>query len=179
MTATAIGTSAPSFSLQEPATGRTVSLADYSNKPAMVVVFTCNHCPYAQAWEERLLQIGRDYQDRAGMVLVNANDPEKYPNDGPEAMAQRARENNFSVPYLHDADQSVARAYGAERTPEVFVFDKDRRLVYHGTVDDNYEEPAQVTTSYVRDALDAVLAGRSVSQPETEVRGCTIKWKAA
>ena len=178
MPALALGTVAAPFALTEPATGKTVRLDDYAGLPAMVVVFTCNHCPYAQAWEERLLQIGRDYAGRAGMVLINANDPEKYPADSPAAMAQRARDHHFSVPYLHDADQSVARAYGAERTPEVFVFDAERRLVYHGAVDDNYEEPSAVTAHYLRDALDAVLAGRPVPQPETQVRGCTIKWKA-
>jgi peroxiredoxin len=177
MSAPAIGATAAPFALSEPATGKTVSLADYANLPAMVVVFTCNHCPYAQAWEERLLQVGRDYAGRAGMVLINANDPEKYPADNPEAMAARAREHNFSVPYLHDADQSAARTYGAERTPEVFVFDGARRLVYHGAPDDNYEEPGQVTANYLRDALDAVLAGRPAPVAETPARGCTIKWK--
>jgi peroxiredoxin len=177
MTALTLGTTAAPFSLSEPATGRTVSQADFAGLPTMVVVFTCNHCPYAQAWEERLLQVGRDYAGRAGMVLINANDAEKYPADSPAAMAERAREHNFSVPYLHDADQSVARAYGAQRTPEVFVFDAGRRLVYHGAPDDNYEEPAQVTAAYLRDALDAVLAGRPVPVAETAPRGCTIKWK--
>jgi len=178
MSAVALGTTATSFALTEPATGRTVRLEDYAGLPALVVVFTCNHCPYAQAWEERLLQVGRDYAGRAGMVMLNANDPVKYPADSPEAMATRAREHQFSVPYLHDADQSVARAYSAERTPEVFVFDADRRLAYHGAVDDNYDEAAQVTSHYLREALDAVLAGQPVARPETQARGCTIKWKA-
>ena len=177
MPALALGTPTVDFALSEPATGRTVALGDYAARPAMVVVFTCNHCPYAQAWEERLLQIGRDYADHAGMVLISSNDADKYPADSPTAMAARAREHNYSVPYLHDADQSVARAYGAERTPEVFLFDRERTLVYHGTVDDNYEDPDEVTTHYLRDALDAVLAGRPVPAPETKVSGCTIKWK--
>jgi peroxiredoxin len=177
MSAVTLGATAAPFALTEPATGKTVARDDFAALPALVVVFTCNHCPYAQAWEERLNAIGRDYAGRAGMVLINANDAEKYPADGPAAMAARAREHDFSVPYLHDADQTVARAYGAERTPEVFVYDGERRLAYHGTVDDNYEEPAQVTEHYARAALDAVLAGRPVARPETQVRGCTIKWK--
>jgi peroxiredoxin len=177
MTALTIQQTAPDFALTEPATGSTVRSDDFAGREAMVIVFTCNHCPYAQAWEERLLQIGRDYADRVGMVLINANDPVKYPADSPEAMAERARAKDFSVPYLHDADQSVARAFGAERTPEVFVFDRERRLVYHGTVDDNYEEASAVTTPYVRQALDAVLEGRPVPTPETKPVGCTIKWK--
>ena len=178
MPALALDAPAVDFALTDSATGTTVSARDYADLPALVVVFTCNHCPYAQAWEERLLQIGRDYADRAGMVLISSNDADKYPADSPEAMAARVRERTYSVPYLFDADQSVARAYGAERTPEVFVFDAARRLVYHGTVDDNYEEPAAVTAHYLRDALDAVLAGRPVPVPETTVRGCTIKWRA-
>lgn len=173
----ALGAPAADFALAEPATGRSVSLTDYAGRPALVVVFTCNHCPYAQAWEERLLGIGRDYAGRAGMVLINANDAERYPADSPAAMAQRARERDFSAPYLHDADQAVARAYGAERTPEVFLFDADRRLVYHGTIDDNYEDPDAVKVHYLRDALDAVLAGRPVPAAETKVSGCTIKWR--
>lgn len=179
MSALTIGTTAAPFRLTAPATGDTVSLDDYAGLPAMVIVFTCNHCPYAQAWEERLNQIGHDYAGRAGMVLINANDSVKHPADSPEAMAARAREHNFSVPYLHDADQSVARAYGAARTPEVFAFDGERRLVYHGAPDDNYEEASAVTSAYLRDALDAVLAGRPVAIPETPARGCTIKWQAA
>jgi peroxiredoxin len=173
-----LGTTAAPFALTEPATGKTVSLDDFAGLPAMVVVFTCNHCPYAQAWEERLLQVGRDYAGRAGMVLINANDADKYPADGPAAMAERARDHNFSVPYLHDADQSVARAYGAQRTPEVYVFDAERRLVYHGAPDDNYEEASQVTAAYLRDALEATLTGQEIAVPETPARGCTIKWKA-
>jgi hypothetical protein len=112
------------------------------------------------------------------MLKNKDNDAARFPADNPEAMAERARAHDFSVPYLHDADQSVARAYGAQRTPEVFVYDAARRLAYHGTVDDNYEEPDDVTVSYVRDALDAVLAGQPAPLAETPVRGCTIKWKA-
>src|SRR5262245_58037189 len=177
MSTLTLGTTATPFALTDAATGQTVSLAEFGNLPAMVVVFTCNHCPYAQAWEERLLQLGRVYAGRAGMVMINANDAEKYPADSPAAMAERARDHQFSVPYLHDADQSVARAYGAERTPEAFVFDGGRQLVYHGTIDDNYEEPTQVTAHYLRDAIDAVLSEQPVPLAETAPRGCTIKWK--
>jgi peroxiredoxin len=169
---------APDFALVAPATGQTHRLADVADRSALVVVFTCNHCPYAQAWEERLLAIGRDYADRIAMLLINANDGDKYPADGPAAMAERVKSKDYSVPYLHDASQTVARAYGASRTPEAFVYDAARRLVYHGTVDDNYEEADRVGTAYLRDAIEAVLANRPVPQSETKVLGCTIKWRA-
>lgn len=154
-----------------------VSLRDYADRDAVVVLFTCNHCPYAQAWEDRLIQIARDYEDQGvGFVAISANDEEKYPADSPEAMRQRATEKNFPFPYLFDASQDVARAYGAERTPEVFVFDREGHLRYHGAPDDNYEE-AQMTTPYLRNALDAILADREVPVTETPPVGCTIKWK--
>lgn len=179
MSAPILGSPAAEFNLLEPATGRRVGLADLRDREALVVVFTCNHCPYAQAWEERLNAIGRDFAGRIGMVLINSNDGERYPEDAPGAMAERARAHAFSVPYLHDVDQSVARAYGARRTPEAFLFDAKRRLVYHGTIDDNYEEAAEVRQAYLREALEAVLAGRPVGNPETNVVGCTIKWRAS
>jgi peroxiredoxin len=143
----------------------------------VVVLFTCNHCPYAQAWEDRLIRVARDYDDKGvGFVAISSNAPEQYPADSPEAMRQRADEKNFPFPYLFDGSQVVARAYGAERTPEVFVFDKEGQLRYHGAPDDNYEQ-AQMTTPYLRNALDAILAGDKVPVAETPPVGCTIKWK--
>jgi peroxiredoxin len=154
-----------------------VSLPDYGDHEAVVVIFTCNHCPYAQAWEDRLLQTARDFQDRGvAFVAISANDAEKYPADSPTAMRQRANEKDYPFPYLFDESQDVARAYGAERTPEVFVFDRQGKLRYHGAPDDNYEE-AQMTTPYLRNALDAVLAGLEVPVSQTPPVGCTIKWK--
>lgn len=154
-----------------------VSLQDYTDRDAVVVLFTCNHCPYAQAWEDRLIQIAHDYNDQGvGFVAISSNDPEQYPADSPDAMRQRADEKNFPFPYLFDASQDVARAYGAERTPEVFVFDKEGQLRYHGAPDDSYEE-AQMTTPYLRNALDALLAAEEVPVTETPPVGCTIKWK--
>jgi peroxiredoxin len=145
---------------------------------ALIVVFTCNHCPYAQAWEGRLIQIVHDYDPQdVHMLAINANDAVRYPADSFEKMAQRAIEKRYVFPYLHDESQEVARAYGAERTPELFIFDAAGKLRYHGAPDDNYEDEGAVKQQYAREALDAILAGKQVAIPETRPVGCTIKWK--
>ncbi len=156
------------------------ALADYAeDKQAVALIFTCNHCPYARAWEDRIVRIQADYADRGAQVIaINPNDPQKYPADSFTKMKERAQEKGFNFPYLHDESQEVARAYGAERTPEVFLFGKDGTLLYHGTVDDNYEDPKAVRHHYLRDALDVALANEE--QPpvaETRPIGCTIKWR--
>ena len=176
MPALTLGSDMPNFTLEEPATGKSVASKSLEPQSPMVVVFTQNHCPHAQAWEERLLQIARDHEGRSGMVFISASDPEQHPINGPKGIAERARERNYPVPYLFDADQSVAHAFGAVRTPDIFVFDRGR-LAYHGTVDDNQEEPDQVTVNYVRAALDALLSGGEVAVPETPLIGCGIKWR--
>ena len=154
------------------------ALEDYADKEAVAVVFTCNHCPYARAWEDRLIGIQSDYTARGvQLVAINANDAEKYPNDSFSKMKERSEEKGFTFPYLYDESQEVARAYGAERTPEIFLFDKDGSLRYHGTVDDNYEDPASVKAYYLKEALEAVLADHEPSTTETTPVGCTIKWK--
>jgi len=155
------------------------ALADYAeDKEAVAVIFTCNHCPYARAWEDRIVQIQVDYGGRGVQVIaISANDPEKYPADSFPRMQERAQEKGFNFPYLYDESQEVARAYGAERTPEVFLFGKDRTLLYHGTVDDNYEDPEAVKNHYLRDALDRALADEQPPVAETRPIGCTIKWR--
>jgi peroxiredoxin len=155
------------------------ALADYSDKEAIAVVFTCNHCPYARAWEDRLIDIQADYADRGvQLIAISANDAKKYPADSFPRMKERSEEKGFNFPYLYDESQEVARAYGAERTPEIFLFDKGGgTLRYHGTVDDNYDDPAAVRNHYFRDALKAVLEGRHPLTAETVPVGCTIKWK--
>lgn len=158
--------------------GETHKLADYEEKEAVAVIFTCNHCPYARAWEDRIVSIQDDYGSSGLQVIaINANDAEKYPDDGFPQMKQRAKEKGFNFPYLHDESQEVARAYGAERTPEVFLFDAARKLAYHGAVDDNYDDPDAVRDAYLRDAIEAVLSGERPSTPHTSPVGCTIKWK--
>ncbi len=173
----AIGASPVDFTLPG-VDGADHSLKQYAEKDVLVVVFTCNHCPYALAWEPRLLQVQTDYADKGvQLVAISANNADKYPADSFPAMKEHATENNWNFPYLYDESQETARAYGAERTPEVFVFDNERTLRYHGKVDDNYEEPEAVQETYLRDALDAVLAGNAPAVTETEPVGCTIKWK--
>jgi peroxiredoxin len=158
--------------------GKKYLLTDYEDRAAVVVVFTCNHCPYARAWEDRLIQLQSEYGDRGVQLLgINANDANKYPDDSFPKMQERAEEKGFNFPYLHDELQEVAREYGAQRTPEVFLFDGEGRLRYHGTVDDNYEDSDAVKEAYLREAIEAVLEGREPATPRTEPVGCTIKWK--
>jgi peroxiredoxin len=146
---------------------------------ALVVVFTCNHCPYAQAWEGRINAVAGDFAARGvKLVAINANDVAKVPGDSFEAMAERVKDHSLVYPYLRDHSQAVARAYGAERTPEVFVFDSSATLRYHGAPDDNYEDEAAVTQPYLRQALDAILDAGSIQNSETAPVGCTIKWVA-
>ena len=172
-----IGASAIPFELPG-VDGRRHSLDHFADKEAVVVVFTCNHCPYAQAWEDRLIQLQRDYMDRGvAFVAINANDPVKYPGDNFEAMQERARSREYPFPYLQDLPQTTARAYGATRTPDVFVFDRQRKLVYHGAPDDNSDVDL-VQQHYLRDALEAALAGRLAPISETPPVGCTIKWSS-
>ena len=146
-------------------------------RPA-VVVFTCNHCPYALAWHDRLLETARDYGDRADFTFVSSNDASRYPRDSFEAMERRvAGDGGWPAPYLYDETQDVAREYGARVTPDVFVFDASGRLAYRGAPDADYGETEQHAV-WVRGALDAVLAGRRPDPAETEPVGCSIKWKA-
>jgi AhpC/TSA family protein len=139
---------------------------------------SCNHCPYVKAWEDGMVQIQADYGPKGAQLLViNTNDAQAFPADSFPKMQERAKEKKFNFPYLHDATQEVARAYGAERTPEVFVFDKHGVLRYHGAIDDNYDNPSAVKEVYLRSALDAVLAGQTPKIAQTQPAGCTMKWK--
>ena len=156
----------------------TYSPESFRDKIALAVIFSCVHCPYVKAWEDRLIDLGKQYQSTGlDMVLICSNDAVKYPADNFENMTGHAREKQYPFPFLHDERQEVARAYGAERTPEVFLFDYERKLVYHGAPDDNYEDPGAVKQEYLRDAIEAVLEGEPVPTPQTPPVGCTIKWK--
>jgi peroxiredoxin len=171
----AIGDSVADFELPDT-DGRPHSLADAA--PATVVFFTCNHCPYALAWHDRLLEVAREYASRGVRFLaVNPNDASRYPGDSYEAMQQRVAEEDWPLPYLHDADQDVARAFGARTTPDVFLVDSERRLRYRGAPDADYSDPAQ-RAAWLREALDDLLAGREVRRPQTEPVGCSVKWRA-
>lgn len=172
----AIGTQGPDFDLPG-VDGTRYSLKSFANRTLVVVMFTCNHCPYVQAYEERLVAIQRDYAGRGvALVAINANETEHYPEDRFDKMVERAKARGFNFPYLRDEDQSAANAYGAHYTPEVFVLDRERRLRYTGRIDDNWQSPGGVREQTLRGALDALLEGRSVAKPETHAMGCTIKW---
>ncbi len=167
---------APSFRLPG-VDGAEHSLEDYGDAEVLVLVQSCNHCPYVQAWEGRMKAIQRDYAGRGvRLVAVNSNDTNRRPEDSFEEMERRAQQQGFNFDYLWDEDQSVLRALGSERTPEVFVFDRDRKLAYHGAIDDNRDETA-VRQQYLRDALDAVLEGREPPVGETPPVGCSVKWR--
>lgn len=158
--------------------GREISIAEIAGAKGTLVVFTCNHCPFAKAWESRIVALGNDYGKRGiGVVAINSNDPKVAADDGFEPMQQRAKEKGYEFPYAVDSTSDVARAFGATRTPEAFVFDASGKLVYHGAVDDNSEDPAAVQAHFLRDALEALLAGKPVSNAETKALGCSIKFR--
>jgi len=172
MAALRLGDPAPDFDLPG-VDGTRHALSDYEGKP-VAVVFSCCHCPYVVAWEDRLNATARDYGDRAGLVAVNSN--AGYLGDSLEDMARRSEEKGFVFPFLYDETQEVAAAYGAARTPEVFVFDADHRLVYQGAPDSSHANP-DAAEPYLRPALDAALAGTQPEVQETPPVGCTIKWR--
>ena len=157
---------------------QTLSPEDFTSAKALAVIFWCNHCPYVRAWEDRVIGLQREYAGRGVQILlVNSNDAQKYPGDSFEQMQLRARERDYPFPYLVDDTQDVARQYGASRTPEIFLFDQARALRYHGAPDDNVDDPKAVVHRYLRDAIEAVLAGTTPTPSETPPKGCTIKWR--
>ena len=173
--AISIGDQAPDFDLKG-VDGNNRSLKSFADSKILVVMFTCNHCPYVQAYEDRLICIQRDYAARSvSLVAINANDETKYPEDNYEKMIERSREIGYNFPYLRDIDQKITSTYGAEVTPEVFAFDQDRRLQYHGRVDDS-RYPDEVKTSDLRNAIDALLEGSVPPATETQAFGCSVKW---
>jgi len=172
-----IGSPAPPFSLPG-VDGNAWSLDSFADAQLLVVVFTCNHCPYAIASEDRLLEIQSDYEDRGvRLVAISSNDAEKYPDDSFALMKERAADKAFTFPYLYDESQEVARAYDAACTPDVFVFDRNRKLIYNGRIDDNWQHPDQVDRQDLRAVLDAALEGRAVDFEHVPSMGCSIKWK--
>jgi hypothetical protein len=172
----AIGDVAPPLELPDTQ-GTQYTLPLPGEAPATVVVWTCNHCPYALAWHERLMAVAREFAERGVQFLAaNSNDAERYPADSPEAMRGRVEAGEFACPYLYDATQDVARTWGARTTPDVFVLDSELRLRYRGAPDADYHDPSQ-NAAWLRGALDAVLGGRAPDPAETEPVGCSIKWK--
>lgn len=173
----AIGAQAPGFELHDTE-GDTHSLVKDGARSTTVVVFTCNHCPYALAWHGRILEAARDYESHGvRFLLISSNDAERYPRDSYEAMQQRVRgDGGWPAPYLYDESQDAARAYGAKTTPDVFVVDPAGRLRYRGAPDADYNDPGQ-DAAWLRGALDSVLEGSDPAPAETDPVGCSIKWK--
>ena len=171
-----MGEAAPALDLPDT-TGEERSLPTPGEAPATIVVWTCNHCPYALAWHDRLMDVAREYGEQGVRFLaVNSNDPGRYAVDSYDAMRERVEREDWPVPYLHDATQDAARAWGATVTPHVFVLDSDLRLRYRGAPDHDHRDP-DGRAAWLRAALDALLAGRDPEPPETQPVGCTIKWK--
>lgn len=172
----AIGDPAPSLDLRDTG-GESHALPAPGEAPASVVAWTCNHCPYALAWHDRIQAVAREYAERGVVFLqVNSNDADRYPADSLEAMRKRVDAGEFASPYLHDETQAVARAYGALKTPDVFVLDGDLRLAYRGAPDADYDDEGQ-NAAWLRGALDAVLSGGAPEPAQTDPVGCGIKWR--
>jgi peroxiredoxin len=176
----ALGTKAPEFELRDVVTGRTVGIRDFDDKAGLLVMFICRHCPYVAHVRAELARLGRDFADSAlGIVAISANDPADYPEDAPESLAEEAREAGYVFPYLFDETQEVAKAYTAACTPDFFLFDADRALVYRGQLDASRPSNGlPVTGEDLRAAIDAVLSGRPVTEDQRPSIGCSIKWRA-
>jgi thiol-disulfide isomerase/thioredoxin len=172
-------TKAPGFHLPEPATGKIISLDDFKDAPAFLAVFICNHCPYVKYVQPTLVQVVKEYQSRGlAMVGISANDIASHPQDGPDMMVREAAQAGYTFPYLYDEDQSTAMAYKAACTPDFFLFDRNRELVYRGQIDDSRPGSGiPLTAADLRRALDAVLSGAPVFSEQKPSRGCAIKWK--
>jgi peroxiredoxin len=173
-----LGSKAPAFRLPDTE-GKTVSLDDFRDAPALLVMFICNHCPYVKHVRDELARLAREYQAKGVAVVgISSNDAAAYPDDGPEAMAREKAAAGYTFPYLYDESQEVARAYQAACTPDLYLFDRDRKLVYRGQLDASRPgNDVPVTGRDLRAALDAVLAGRPVAEDQRPSMGCNIKWK--
>jgi peroxiredoxin len=174
-----LGTTAPDFSLPDVVSGKTVSLSDFQNAPALLVMFICNHCPYVKHVQAGMTQMAKDFQARGvGVVGISSNDVQNYPDDSPEKMREEALRAGYTFPYLFDDSQSVPRAYRAACTPDFFLFDGQKKLVYRGQMDDaRRANTIPVTGQSLREALDAVFAGKPVATKQIPSLGCNIKWK--
>jgi peroxiredoxin len=173
-----LGTPAPDFSLPDVVSGQTISLATFSDKPALLVMFVCRHCPFVRHVQNELARLGRDYQDAAGIVGISSNDAGMFDDDSPESLKEWAREYGITFPLCYDETQAVAKAYTAACTPDPFLFDDRRRLVYRGQLDDSRPGNGKPPTGRdIRAALDALLGGRPIDPVQRPSAGCNIKWK--
>ncbi len=175
----ALGTKAPAFELPDVVSGETITLETFAGKKALLVMFICRHCPYVKHVQSELARLGRDYAGSdLGIVAISSNDAANYPDDAPEKLKEMALREGFTFPFCYDESQEVARAYTAACTPDFFLFDADRNLVYRGQLDDSRPENGKpVTGRDLRAAIDAVLAGRPVDPDQKPSVGCNIKWK--
>lgn len=173
-----LGTPAPDFSLRN-VDGQMVSLSDFQGRPALLVIFMCNHCPFVKHIAEQLAQLGRDYHGvGVGIVAISSNDIANHPEDSPEQMIHEVEQRGYSFPYLYDEDQDVAIAYQAACTPDFYVFDGDQKLAYRGQLDSSRPDSGiPVTGQDLRAALDAILAGEPAAEHQVPSIGCNIKWK--
>jgi peroxiredoxin len=172
-----LGERAPYFSLKGT-DSKIYSLADFQGASALVVLFTCNHCPYAQAYESRIVEMALAGREKGvKFVAICSNDPIGYPQDDFESMVEKSKQLGFPFPYLCDDQQITAKAYDAQCTPEAYLFDAELKLQYHGRIDDNYQNPILVEHHELQDAINAVLDGRRPEQQLTPAIGCSIKWK--
>jgi peroxiredoxin len=174
-----LGTKAPDFRLTDVVSGKTISLDTFAGKQALLVMFICRHCPFVKHVQAELAQIGKDYADaEVGIVAISANDATNYPNDAPEKLKEMATQLGFTFPFCYDESQEIAKAYTAACTPDFFLFDANRELVYRGQLDDSRpSNDKPVTGKDLRAALDAVLASKSVNPEQKPSIGCNIKWK--
>lgn len=171
-----MGEKGPDFDLPG-VDGQRYSLEHFCDKNIVVVIFTCNHCPYAQAYEDRLIGMQSDFSDQGvALLAINANESRNYPEDDFPKMVLRAKEKGFNFPYLRDETQAVADAYGAHYTPETFLLDQERRLRYTGRIDDHWQKAEGVQSHDLRDAIQTLLSGKEIKIAETHAIGCTIKW---
>ena len=173
------GTAAPPFSLRDVVNGQTYSLDSFADKTALLVMFICRHCPYVVHVEQELAGLGRDYRDTSvGIIAISSNDPVGYPDDAPPRLKEMAQRLEFTFPFCHDETQEVAKAYRAACTPDFYLFDRDRRLAYHGQIDESRPgNNKPVTGRDLRSAIQAVLAGKPVDGTQRPSIGCSIKWK--
>lgn len=174
-----LGTSAPAFSLPEVVSGKTVTLETFKSKKALLVAFICSHCPYVQHIKEELAKLGRDYASKdLGFVAISSNDAKGYPDDAPASLKAFSEEQKFNFAFCYDESQSVAKAYSAACTPDFFLFDAARKLVYRGQLDDSRPGNGKpVTGKDLRAAIESVLNGKSQAKEQRPSIGCNIKWK--
>ena len=172
-----LGIAAPDFSLKS-VDGKSYSLASFKDKKVLVLMFICNHCPYVQAIEDRIIAFAKEVAPKGVQVVgICSNDPTDYPEDSPENLKKRWQAKQYGFPYLIDETQETAKAYGAICTPDIYAFDSKRKLVYRGQLDNNWQDPRKVTRQDLKEAVEAILAGKSPSEPQIPSMGCSIKWK--